>query len=461
MKYDVAVIGGGPGGYTAAEKAAKKGLSVVLFEKNYLGGTCLNRGCIPTKALLHEVSEESPWADIHQRKEEIVATLRKGVEGLMKASKVQVVPGEAHIKAPGVISCGEESYEAENIIVAVGAVPSLPPIPGKDLEGVYTSDHILEGDGKELKSLVIIGGGVIGVEIASFYAERKAEVLVLEIADHILPPMPTDIAQRAAVNLKKKGVEVQAQVKIGEILGTPGDMTVKYTDKKGNELEAKGEAVLMATGRRAYLDGLFDEAMVEVVDPAALNEKTDEEINALVMDGGKVKTFRGAILADKDGRTAVPGIYVIGDAKARNIQLAHVATAQAINAVSVIAGEKPPVDMDTVPSCIYTDPEIATVGLSEEEAKERGIEVKTSKVTTGSNGKCLIEGAESGFVKLVMDEKGVIIGAQLVCPRATDLIAELALAVSKKLTAEDLAAVVHPHPTFSEMILAAAEAALS
>lgn len=460
MKYDVAVIGGGPGGYTAAEKAAKKGLSVVLFEKSYLGGTCLNRGCIPTKALLHEVSEERPWAEIQQKKEEVVATLRKGVEGLMKSCKVQVVLGEAHIEAPGRINCQGETYEAENIIVAVGAVPSLPPIPGKDSDGVYTSDHILEGDGKELKSIVIIGGGVIGVEIASFYAERKAEVLVLEIADHILPPMPKDVAQRAAVNLKKKGVEVQAQVKIGEILGTCGDMTVKYEDKKGTPLEAKGEAVLMATGRRAYLDGLFSEDMIEIVDPASLEGKTAEEVEAFALEPGKVKILKGAILGDKAGRTGIPGLYVIGDAKARNIQLAHVASAQAINAVSAIAGEPMLVDMDTVPSCIYTDPEIATVGLSEEEAKERGIEVKTSKVTTGSNGKCLIEGAESGFVKLVMDEKGVIIGAQLVCPRATDLIAELALAVSKKMTAEDIARVVHPHPTFSEMILSAAEGAL-
>ena len=299
--------------------------------------------------------------------------------------------------------------------------------------------------------------GVIGIEVASFYAALGAKVSILEIADHILPPMPKEIAQRASMNLKKKGVEVSEKISINEITGTPGTMKVKYIGKKGEELEVEGEAVLMATGRKPVLEGLFDEGLIEVIDPAETQGKTVEEMGVAMVGSGKIGILRGAILGDKIGRTGIPGIYVIGDAKAGNIQLAHVASAQAINLADFLGEEDPLIDMDYIPSCIYTIPEIATVGISEEEAKEREIPVRTGKVTTGSNGKCLIEGTESGFVKLVAAEDGTLLGAQMVCPRATDMIGELTLAVSKGMKARELATVVHPHPTFSEMIMAAAE----
>ena len=443
MKFDVAIIGAGPGGYTAAERAAHKGLSVVLFEKDELGGTCLNRGCIPTKALLHGAHSGESFSELHDKKNAVVETLRGGIEGLMKSAKVQVVNGEAHIAGRAdnawTIDCVGETYAAKNIIIATGAAPSVPPIKGAKKEdgslseGVYTSDDLLEGGGKNLQSLIIIGGGVIGVEIATFYANIGTQVTVLEAMDHILPPMTREIAQRAAMNLKKRGVETQAQVKIEEIKGEPGYMQVDYLDKKGEPQSITADGVLMATGRRANAEEIF------------------AGVQGLEFE-------RGAIMADELGRTGAEGIYVIGDAKARNIQLAHVAEAQAKNAVSVICGEEPMVDIATVPSCIYTDPEIATVGISEDDAKAAGIEVRTVKIPTGSNGKCLIEEAESGFVKLVIGEGDVILGAQLICPRATDLIAELALAVSHKMTTRDIASVIHPHPTFSEMILAAADA---
>ncbi|MBO4235823.1 MAG: FAD-dependent oxidoreductase [Firmicutes bacterium] len=432
MNYDIAIIGGGPGGYTAAEKAAHKGLSVVLFEKDALGGTCLNRGCIPTKALLHGAALGESFSELHDRKNAVVEILRSGTEGLMKKSKVTVVNGEAFVEEAGLVSCNGEVYEAKNIIVAVGAEPSVPPIPGADREGVYTSDDLLEGGGKNLQSLIIIGGGVIGVEIGSFYASIGTQVTILEAMDHILPQMSKEIAQRAGMVLKKNSVEVFDKVQIKEITGEPGYMTVSYVNKKGEELTATADGVLMATGRIPIAEKIFK-----------------KEIG--------LGFERGAVVADENGETAVKGIYVIGDAKARNIQLAHVAEAQAKNVVSVICGEEPIVDMKTVPSCIYTNPEIATVGISEDDAKERGIEVRTVKIPTGSNGKCLIEGAEAGFVKLMIGEGDVILGAQLICPRATDLIAELALAVSHGMTTRDIASVIHPHPTFSEMIMAAAE----
>ena len=450
MKYDIAIIGGGPGGYTAAEKAAKAGMQVVLFEQDHLGGTCLNRGCMPTKALLHSAETYAAlehaqtlgiqtqgvsydFAAMHRRKDQVVETLRQGVEKLMKANKITVVSGSACIQRAGVIACHGETYEAEDIVIAPGSKVSYPPIPGIDLPGVYNSRDLLEGGGREVSSLVIIGGGVVGVECASIYHCLGCEVTVLEAADHILPFMDREIAQRLTMILKKKGVKVEAKASVQKITGTPGEMTVTYTDKKGAEHTVTAQGVLAAAGRKANLDGLFGPDF------------------SLELD-------RGAVVGDDMGRTSVPHVYVIGDAKAKNIQLAHVASAQGENVVAVIAGKNPPLDLSVVPSCVYTEPEIASVGLTEEGAKAAGIPVKTGKYLTGANGKCLIEGTESGYVKLVTDgASGRILGAQLVCPRATDMVGELTLAIQKGLTADDLSAVIHPHPTFSEMLFGAAE----
>lgn len=233
--------------------------------------------------------------------------------------------------------------------------------------------------------------------------------------------------------LKKQGVKVEAKASVQKIEGTPGAMTVTYTDKKGAEHTVTAQGVLAAAGRKANLEGLFGPDF------------------SLELD-------RGGIVGDADGRTSVPHVYVIGDAKARNIQLAHVASAQGENAVAAILGQKPALDLSVVPSCVYTNPEIASVGLTEEGAKAAGIPVKTGKYLTGANGKCLIEGTESGYVKLVTDQAtGRILGAQMVCPRATDLVGELTLAIQKGITAGELATVIHPHPTFSEMLFGAAE----
>ena len=407
MKFDIAIIGGGPGGYTAAEKAAKAGRSVVLFEKEDLGGTCLNRGCMPTKALLHSAETYAAlghaqdlgvqaqeihydFAAMHQRKDQVVATLRQGVEKLMKASKVTVVAGQACIQEAGLVTCQGETYEVGDIIIATGSQVSYPPIPGLRLPGVYNSRDILEGGGQNFASLVIVGGGVVGVECATLYRCLGCEVTVLEAADHILPFMDREIAQRLTMILKKQGVKVEAKASVQKIEGTPGAMTVTYTDKKGAEHTVTAQGVLAAAGRKANLEGLFGPDF------------------SLELD-------RGGIVGDADGRTSVPHVYVIGDAKARNIQLAHVASAQGENAVAAILGQKPALDLSVVPSCVYTNPEIASVGLTEEGAKAAGITVKTGKYLTGANGKCLIEGTESGYVKLVTDQAtGRILGAQIV-----------------------------------------------
>lgn len=449
MKYDLAIIGGGPGGYTAADHAAKNGLSVILFEGDFMGGTCLNRGCIPTKALIHsaESYKEMKNSDIlglsaeniaydfkkiHERKDFVVSSLRQGIEKLMKVGKVTVIKAFASIKScgeSGVVICADgENYEAENVIIATGSVPAVPPIKGSDIDGVYTSNDLLEGEGKDVKSLVIIGGGVIGCECASIYLDLGCRVTILEAMEHILPPMDKEIAQRLTMFLKKQGAQVNLSAKVTEIAGEKGNFTVSYENKKGDLCTAEAEAVLIATGRKANTANLFDcEVAPEI--------------------------FRGAVVADENGLTNIPKLYVIGDAKAYNIQLAHVAEAQGRNAVDVILGKEPSVDMSVVPSCIYTSPEIASVGLTEDEAKQKGISVKAKKCLTGANGKCLIANSESGYIKTVTDaETGRLLGAQLVCPRATDMVSEFALAISKGMKTEDIASVIHPHPTFSEMI---------
>lgn len=450
MHYDIAIIGGGPGGYTAAEKAAKAGLQVVLFEQEDLGGTCLNRGCMPTKALLHSAETFAAlahaqdlgvhtqgasydFAAMHQRKAQVVETLRQGVEKLMKANKITVVHGQACIQKAGVVTCNDETYEVQDILIATGSKVAYPPIPGIDLPGVYNSRDMLQGNGQDFSSLVIIGGGVVGVEFASIYRCLGCQVTLLEAADHILPFTDREIAQRLTMILKKQGVTVEAKAMVQRIEGYPDAMTVTYTDKKGAEHQITAQGVLAAAGRIANLDGLFGPDF------------------SLELD-------RGAVVGDEIGRTSVPHVYVIGDAKARNIQLAHVASAQGENVIADILGKRPPLDMSVVPSCVYTVPEIASVGLTEEKAKADGIAVKTGKYLTGANGKCLIEGTESGYVKLVTDSAtGRLLGAQLVCPRATDMVGELTVAIQKGLTAADLAQVIHPHPTFSEMLFGAAE----
>lgn len=453
MHFDIAIIGGGPGGYTAAEKAAKAGLQVVLFEEEDLGGTCLNRGCMPTKALLHSAETFAAlahaqdlgvhtqgvsydFAAMHQRKAQVVETLRQGVEKLMKANKITVVHGQACIQKAGVVTCNDETYEVQDILIATGSKVAYPPIPGIDLPGVYSSRDMLQGNGQDFASLVIIGGGVVGVEFASIYRCLGCQVTLLEAADHILPFMDREIAQRLTMILKKQGVTVEAKAMVQRIEGYPDAMTVTYTDKKGAEHQITAQGVLAAAGRIANLDGLFGPDF------------------SLELD-------RGAVVGDEIGRTSVPHVYVIGDAKARNIQLAHVASAQGENVIADILGKRPPLDMSVVPSCVYTVPEIASVGLTEEKAKADGIAVKTGKYLTGANGKCLIEGTESGYVKLVTDSAtGRLLGAQLVCPRATDMVGELTVAIQKGLTAADLAQVIHPHPTFSEMLFGAAEGLL-
>ncbi len=443
MNYDLAIIGAGPAGYTAAFKAAKAGLKTVIFEKDLPGGTCLNRGCIPTKALLHASEEFSnmkradrfgiganglsyDFAGIHDYRDNVVTKIRDSLaKSLSKA--VTYVNCAATITGPHSVVAAEEEYHAENIIIATGSYPALPPIPGIDSSHIFTSDAFLSGSGIKAEKLVIVGGGVIGVELATFYLNLGTEVTIVEMTDRLLPTFDNEIAQRVSLNLKKKGAQIFTKSTVKGFAQQQDGVKVSFSNAKGEEVVVLCDAVLVATGRRACTNGLFS------------NDFT-------------VEMERGAVVADECGRTSVSSIYVAGDCRWCNIQLAHVAMAQAADIIDIITDKQPQIDLSVVPSCLYTSPEAASVGLSEKEAVEKGISVHTKKVPTGSNGKSIIEEGEGGYIKLVLNDDNVIIGAAMVGAHATELISTLAVAVQKKMTDSQLGEVILPHPSVSELI---------
>ena len=451
MSWDLIVIGGGPGGYTAAIRAAQLGLRTALVERDAVGGTCLNRGCIPTKALIHAAERYEEMRECEtfglraegvsfdypamcERRDHVVGQLREGVERLLKGNKVERITGTARLLGPGRVQVGEEVLEGTNILIAAGSRPALPPVPGLDLPGGLTSDALLTGD-RFCQRLAIIGGGVIGMEFAGLYQALGAEVTVLEALDRILPTLDRELSQNLSMLMKKKGVRLCAGARVERVERGPDGLVCTYTVKDRTET-VTADAVMVATGRRANTDGLC----------------------APEVDLG---LERGAIPVDDRFQTCVPGIYAIGDAVKGSIQLAHAAAAQGINAVSILAGKEPPIDLSVVPSCVYVRPEMASVGRTEAQCKEAGIPVKTAKYLTGSNGRSLIAGAGRGFIKVVYDgESGAVLGAQLLCERATDLVGEFASAVSRGETLEDMARVIRAHPTFAEAVGEAAEAGL-
>lgn len=447
-KYGLLVLGAGPGGYVAAIKAAQLGLRTAVVENRQVGGTCLNRGCIPTKTLMHtthllhelkscekiglKVADVSyDYTAMHARKDEVIGQLRTGIEGLFKANKIDLLQGTGKIVAPGQVDVDGTLYEADKILIATGSVPARPPIPGLDLPNVVTSDEMLSSDLK-FQRLAIIGGGVIGVEFATIFSTLGCEVTIIEAMPRILPTMDKEISQNLAMILKKRGVKIFTGAMVEKVEAANG-LTVHFTAKdKAESVEADG--VLVSIGRRANTTNVCAE-------------------------GVDLGLERGMIPVDDKFETQVKGIYAIGDVVKGGIQLAHVASAQGINAVCAICGKEPAVDLSVVPSCIYTDPEIACVGLTADEAEEKGIAVKSGKFLMSANGKTMITMGERGFIKAVFDaQSDVLLGAQLMCERATDMIGELATAIHAKLTMEQLSAVIRPHPTFNEGVTEAVEA---
>ena len=437
--FDLIVVGGGPGGYEAALHAAKLGLKTALVEKDFVGGTCLNRGCIPTKALLHasSVYEEAkngaslgvaaePTYDlsaIYAYKQQVVEKLRSGVEGLLKSAKVTVLCGLGVLEAPHTVRVGDATYTAQSILLATGSVPARPPIPGLDLEGVLTSDELLSGVAP-FKSIVIIGGGVIGMEFATFFNDLGVDVTVVEGLDRILPLLDKELGQNLSMIMKKRGVKLFTGAMVQSVTKTETGLSVNFTSK-GAPASAEAEVVLCAIGRRPYTDGLFGEGV------------------ALDMDGRRIKV-------NERFETSMEGVYAIGDVSAK-IQLAHVATAQGLYAVNEIAKKPNGVDLSIVPSCVYTRPEIASVGMTEQEAKDAGIPCKVGKVTMFSNGRTVILNGDRGFMKVLAHaETRKILGVQLMCSNASDMIGAWGEAIANGLTPEDMCRAMRPHPTFEE-----------
>ena len=437
--YQLIVIGAGPGGYMAALRAAKRGLRTAVVASREAGGTCLNRGCVPTKTLLHAsqlyrdacsgahagIHIDGARADlpaIFDYKRQISQKLSSGIESLFKGAKVELLRGRASITEPGTVHVtadgGETVYTADNILVATGSAPARPPIPGLDLPGVMTSDELLEGTDTLYRSIVIIGGGVIGVEFATFYADLGCEVTIVE---------GMDLAQ----TLKKQGVKIITGAMVQNVEQGPDGLTVRFL-VKDTPGAASGEAVLCAIGRRPYLDGLC---------PGDLQPE---------MNGR-------AIRVDDASQTSIPGIYAIGDVSSR-IQLAHVASAQGVACVEMLCGETNSVNMDIVPSCIYCRPEIAVVGMTEAEAKEAGVPAKVGKCVMFGNARTLIADTGRSFMKVVANaDTHEIIGAQLMCEHSTDMISQISQAMANHLTAEQLLLAMRPHPTFEEAMTEALE----
>ncbi len=453
MNYDIIIIGGGPGGYSCALRAVQYGLRAALIEKDLLGGTCLNRGCIPTKTLLFAagllssmkqgarfgVAADNVRPDyeaLRARCAEVTGQLRNGLTKLLKQQKVDVYAGEGRVTAAGevTVACAdgtETVLTAGDIVLATGSVPAVPPIPGADLAGVYTSDTLLS-DLPELSRLVIIGGGVIGTEFAEVYRALGAEVTVIEAMPRILPPMSADLARHLAADFRKKGVKVIAKASVTEIVRTDGGLAVRYTlADKPQEIAADG--VLIATGRRAGVAGLT---------PFALKED------------------RRRVVVDEHCRTSEPHVYAIGDITAGFPQLAHTAEAQGKIAAAAVAGKASAIRLDLIPSVVYTRPEIASVGVSEEEAKASGAPYKVGRAMMGANAKSLIAG-EAGYMKLIADGEGRLIGAEFQCEEASNLVSEATLAIAAGLTAETFASIVRPHPSVEEAMGETAEGLLS
>ena len=446
MEYDLIVIGAGPGGYEAAFEAADLGMKTALVEKEAPGGTCLNHGCIPTKALLHAAElyrsiREAGTAGIsageiiadprkmQERKRDVVLQLRKGIEDTARRKKVELIRGTGTVCGEGRVLVrsaeGEQVHTAGRILLATGSRPAIPPIEGMDLPGVVTSDELLENE-QTISRLVIIGGGVIGVEFAALYQALETKVTVIEAMPQLLPNLDRELAQSLKMLMKKRGITVCTGAKVNAVRqGENGGLVCEYTAEKPETAEA--DAVLVCVGRRPYTEGLFAEGIAP-------------------------ETERGRILVNERYETSLPGVYAIGDVTG-GIMLAHAASAAGRNAVRMMAGRKETEDTRWIPSCIYTEPEIACVGMTQDEAKAAEIETDSRKVLMGANGKTLITGGERGYIRVVFEkETGKLLGAQMMCERATDMISEFTQALSAGLTVRELARVVRPHPTFSEAI---------
>jgi len=449
----IAIIGGGPGGYVAAVKAAQLGAQVVLVEKEYIGGTCLNTGCIPTKVLLHSTdifhllktdagslglemeNLKVNWKDLQTRKDLVATQLVEGVKNLLRSGNIEVVEGSARFASRSSLQVdlaggGSKRVSFDRAIVATGSKPIVIPVPGHDLDGVITSREAMSLE-EIPKSLCIIGGGVIGVEFANIYSNLGTEVTIVEMLPDLVSNMDSEIVESLEGALAENGVKIHKSTKVLKIEKADAGLMVS-AENHGEAIGIKAEKVLMATGRKPAGDDLGLE------------------------DIG-VNVERGAIQVDRLFKTDVDNIYAIGDCTG-GVQLAHVASASGLMVAELIMGKRMAMDFRTIPYAVYTKPELAAVGMTEKEAVGKGYRIKVGRFPMYGNGKAVITGDVRGLVKIVADEgTGEVLGVHIAGSSATELIAAAAVAIRLEATVDELLTTIYAHPTVGESIHEAAE----
>lgn len=442
MQYDLIIIGSGPAGYVGAVRAAKHGMKTAIIEKeSTLGGTCLNWGCIPTKTLLktakviHAIQEAEKFGvrvngemsfdfgKIMQRKEKVVKRIVKGVDYLMKTNKIDVIRGEASFVDTKTVKTPDGNLSARNILIATGAQPARPPIPGLDAPNVLTSREILDLKACP-ESLVVIGAGVIGLEFASFFNALGVKVTMIEMLDEILPMIDPDIAGLFKRQIAKEGVTFHLSSTVTRVEGEK----VFFTDQAGHEQSVEAEKILLSIGTVPNLAGLD-------------------------LDRVGVRTERRAIVTDAQMRTNIPGIYAAGDVNGV-FMLAHKASREAEAAVDSMAGEETQMRYRAIPACIYTSPEIATVGLSEKDAAQQGKAFRVSKYDLVANGRFLGETeGERGLVKAIIGkEHGELLGLHILAPYASEIITTGTQGIEMEMLVKEFDEIVFPHPTICESV---------
>lgn len=463
-RYDLLIVGAGPGGYVAAKKAAGLGMKTAIIDRGPVGGTCINRGCISTKALLHAatlyremkecekfgLSAEKVSFDlqkIYEYKDLSAAEMREDLVKKFEELGVTVIHGDARIIGSRRVRVTDSEgtatdYLGKNILIATGAKANMADIPGMELPGVMTSEELLTSNESQYKSLLILGGGVIGLELATVFNALGTDVTIIEISDRLLPNMDLEFSRTLEEMLTHRGIKIYKESILERIEQKEDGLGCRFVSHGSNQ-EIVVEGVLVSVGRSANTEGLFD-------------------------PGVPIKLEKGKIVVDEFFMTSIPGIYAVGDV-IEGIQLAHVAAAEATYVVEKMNNLKPSVilsmvpsclftPISIVPSCLYTEPEIASVGLTEEEARRKSVPVRCGRYVMTGNGQSIITKEEQGFIKVLFAaDSDVILGAQLMCPRATDMIGELATALANGLTSRQLMYAMRAHPTFNEAISCAVE----
>lgn len=437
MKTDLLIIGAGPGGYHTAAYAARHGLTVTIVEKADVGGTCLNQGCIPTKALCHDAEAieaarrvcgdgvQVDVARISERKRNVVDKLRGDVETLMAQPGITLVHGNGELTSANTVSAGGGEYIADNIIIATGACPKMLPIDGIGLPGVLDSTGLLAIDTLP-RRLCIIGAGVIGLEFASVFRSFGSEVSVIEYMKECLPPYDADISRRVRKTMEKRGVKFTMQAGVTGISQTGDGLQVNYTCK-GKPGAAVADAVLIATGRAANIEGIGLETV-------------------------GIRTERGSITVDDNMQTNVGGVYAIGDVNGR-CMLAHAAIMQGIRCVNHILGRTDNIRLDIMPSAVFTNPEAAAVGLTESQCKDAGMEYAVRKTPYRANGRAVADEADGGLLKLLTDGDGRLIGCHACGQHAADMVQEATALMNMGCTVGQLNEITHIHPTIAELLM--------